>query len=334
MPNEEKLKNIIVHIGLHKTGTTSVQSFFSGNRRAFSQAGLHYPESGCVPSEGAHHNIYRYYSENADEQARYDAALGGMSELMAEIGAVDSDVLLSSEGLWVLARDEPGQFRKFLSEVAVGRRPVIVITWRNAAEYCESLYFQNAKSHQMPSIQHATRWFFSIPAEFDRVANLITDLDIELIILQYGSDMVERFCNLLLSRFDVRIEGQRERKPDVNPSMSSVQKLIAAHLSTSSVRLEPSVYARVLEALGDGIAMPSSKQRESIIPERIQRSLIERSVEGLKSILNSDKGISIFPETLPDHYPTRPYLLNGRTSLMFAKLRSKLEGTDSPSAGG
>src|SRR5579862_5171604 len=108
-------RNLIIHMGLYKTGTKSIQSFFSEFREPISTAGLHYPVSGCVRLENAHHNIYRFYSDKAEEKLRFDPKIGGATELANEMRQLSKDVLLSSEGFWALARDEPDRFVEFVN---------------------------------------------------------------------------------------------------------------------------------------------------------------------------------------------------------------------------
>jgi hypothetical protein len=317
---------VAIHIGLHKTGTTSLQSFFAGHRDGISKSGLYYPVSGCIPSEGAHHNIYRHYSETTAEKARFDPARGGMPELLAELTPVTTDTFLSSEGLWVLARDEPNRFRQLFSDMSSVREPIFLLTWRNAAEYCESLYFQNAKNHQMPSIERAVRWFHAIPDEFERVVSLVTmELGAELIIIPYGKDMIGRFTDLFRDRFGIKIDVNLERKADVNPSMSTVHKVIAAHLSTLEPRVEPDVYLQIIKAFNSGIKLAPSEEHGSIMPENVQENLIKRSVQGLSRILKQNKKVSLYPEGIPQHFLVKPYLLNMPAFLCFEGLKSKLE---------
>ena len=46
-------KELYVHVGMGKTGTTALQEFFWANREQLGQQGIHYPEAGVI--SGAHH---------------------------------------------------------------------------------------------------------------------------------------------------------------------------------------------------------------------------------------------------------------------------------------
>lgn len=48
---------LYLHIGHHKTATTSLQLFFNENRKTFEQLNFCYPKTGCVINQGAHHHL-------------------------------------------------------------------------------------------------------------------------------------------------------------------------------------------------------------------------------------------------------------------------------------
>ena len=317
---------LIIHMGLHKTGTTSIQTFFSEFRDAISAAGLYYPESGCMRQEGAHHNIYRFYSQNADERSRFNPQIGGGAELISEIELLDKNVLLSSEGFWVLARDEPERFVEFVQGVRQNRKVLFLITWRNAAEYCESLYFQAAKTKQMVGIDTAVRWFFSMPNEFEKVVKFVsTEIDADTVIVQYGKDMIGIFTDLFAKSLKIDIDRNLVRRREENVSLSPAQKVIAAHLSLAKIRLEPKVYKEILDSFGEGTSDHASGEGKSIMPESIQEKLIRASVQGLRNIVENSRTVSLYPEHLPDQFKTRPCLMGDPGVFTFPKLRSALE---------
>jgi hypothetical protein len=317
---------LIIHMGLHKTGTKSIQSFFSEFRDPISAAGLYYPVSGCVGFERAHHNICRFYSQNADEKSRFIPNAGGEAELNNEIRQLNKDVLLSSEGFWVLARDEPERFAAFVSNVAAGRRVIFLITWRNAAEYCESLYFQHAKTKQMVGIDKAAQSFFSIPAKFEEVVTFLSKtIGAETMIIQYDKDMLEVFLNMMSTYLNVKIDRNLKVIRQINISLSPAQKLIAAHLSLSKIRFDPESYKKILDSLGEGTSKQRLGEGGSIMPESLQEKLIELSVQGLRSILARNTRVALYPERLPDHFKTRPCLIEDMGIFTFPKLRSVLE---------
>jgi hypothetical protein len=321
------MKKILIHVGLPKTGTKSLQSFFWEFRDQLSEAGLYYPVSGCVTPGYAHHNIGWSYSRKPKLKAKFDARVGGEKDLIKEIREVSKkDVLLSSEGLWALARDEPGRFAAFVSDVGAGRKVKLVVTWRNAAEYCESLYLQRAKVVQVKAITKAARKFFEFPAQFEKViAFLQRTKGAEVFILQYGKDMTDVFLNFLAMHMGVQINRQLEAKRVINTSLSATEKLLATHLSLSKARFDPKTYKRLMNSLGDGTSGEASGGERSIMPEGMQKKLIELSVEGLKRAVKNNSRVTLYPESLPAQFKTRPYLLDETGLFTFPKLRAALD---------
>lgn len=56
------MKNIILHIGRHKSGTSSLQKYFVDNESYLGSVGWHYPRALRTPI--AHHSVARFYNEN------------------------------------------------------------------------------------------------------------------------------------------------------------------------------------------------------------------------------------------------------------------------------
>jgi len=319
------VSRLIIHIGMYKTGTKSVQSFFFHLRDAIGAAGLYYPRSGCVPSEGAHHNIYRAYSERSAERSRYNSQLGGPVELASELSEVQSDVLVSSEAFWALARDEPKQFTRLVHEIGSKRQVTFLVTWRNAAEYCESLYFQNAKNNQMPSIEGSLRSFLKVPGEFEKVVSFITaQFDAELIIIQYNRDMIGQFKRMFSECLGIKLDEELRGQDALNSSLTPLQKLVAAHMSMTPTRFEPNVYRNILGIFADGVGIDESEKGWSIMPLDFQQKLIDESLISLHRLVSGSGRIALFPRALPTNIQAKPFLLEKPPRLLFSKLESAL----------
>jgi hypothetical protein len=131
-----------VHVGTHKTGTTSVQRAFAANDRAFADAGMYFPRRGRPDPAGGHHNI----AWQLNDDRRFDPAFGTFSELLGELAAVRPlRALISSEDFEYLhARSE--RLQLLTSGLgAIGYRPVAIVYLRPQAGYAESLYAELVK---------------------------------------------------------------------------------------------------------------------------------------------------------------------------------------------
>lgn len=52
------MRQLILHIGTHRTGTSALQQFFLMNRHVLDKNGVYYPLTGCN-AEGMHHPLFQ-----------------------------------------------------------------------------------------------------------------------------------------------------------------------------------------------------------------------------------------------------------------------------------
>ena len=84
-------RRLYIHVGPHKTGTTSIQRGLVANREALKALGYHYPEVGFIYD--GHHNLVF----EINEMDKYVPILGGLKQLV-EFGKTSSGhIILSSE---------------------------------------------------------------------------------------------------------------------------------------------------------------------------------------------------------------------------------------------
>lgn len=136
---------LYVHIGTHKTGTTSIQNFFRDNCDYFLQKyGLYYPSAGQIGS-GSHHNLVW----EAMGDARFRITFGNWSQLHEEISKKKSqanDILISCEAF--SAYSDFSAVQKPLVELSssLNMEMVPIVFLRPQEEFIESLYFEDIKS--------------------------------------------------------------------------------------------------------------------------------------------------------------------------------------------
>jgi hypothetical protein len=132
----------VVHIGTHKTGTTSFQAMIARNEEYFAKQGLSYPAAGRIGD--THHNLA--WELHGDE--RYDPAAGSLADLVHELRQVDQRaVLLSSEDFECLYR-RPESLRSMRASLqALGYDTHVVVVLRQPSEYLESLYDELHAKH-------------------------------------------------------------------------------------------------------------------------------------------------------------------------------------------
>lgn len=128
----------IVHIGTHKTGTTSLQLFFEANRPAFQGSGVWVAQGGRYQRLPGNHQVaWELLSSN--DSPHFD-------ELTTELRSLrERTALITSEDFCLLyARPEALDHLRAGIEAA-GFTPVIVVYLRAQAPYAESMYVERIK---------------------------------------------------------------------------------------------------------------------------------------------------------------------------------------------
>lgn len=123
-------KIIFLHIGPHKTGTTSVQTWAQANEKAFSKFGVYYPKVGRN-LDGNHSSIAWSLSNNG--RAKSDIFRDFLNEVRE---STESTVLVSGEEFEYLDRQDILKLREALKDYSVK----IVLTLRPQHEIIRSQY--------------------------------------------------------------------------------------------------------------------------------------------------------------------------------------------------
>ena len=127
-----------LHVGTHKTGTTSLQVFLTSNEARLTRAGLYVPRAGRPwPPLSGHHNVA--WELSADP--RFDPRHGTLADVVGEIAAARAPVAcLSSEDFEYL-HDEPPRLRSLSDALgSIGYDAKAIVYVRPQADYAESLY--------------------------------------------------------------------------------------------------------------------------------------------------------------------------------------------------
>ncbi len=148
-------KKIFIHIGTHKTGTTSIQFFLQEHRGKLKSAGILVPRAGTgiIDAPAGHHNIA--YELCGDPN--FDRNLGRTAELIAELrGAPEPIAVISSENLQFL-HGQPDKLHKFDQDLdAAGYDRTYLVYFRNPEDYFKSMYTQLKNTERLPSGTYAS----------------------------------------------------------------------------------------------------------------------------------------------------------------------------------
>lgn len=131
---------VYIHIGAHKTGTTSIQAFLREHASDFAAAGIYVPTVGTLddPKSG-HHNV----GWGLRGDPRFDPAKGSLHDLLRELQHARSDsAVISSEDFEYLV-DRPADLIRMEKEFrAAGHSVRYIIFVRRPLTYAPSLYVE------------------------------------------------------------------------------------------------------------------------------------------------------------------------------------------------
>jgi len=126
------MPQIYLHIGLHKTGTTAIQSVLFNNAAAIARQGIHLSCAGIPPAAPlGHHELAWAHSRKPDLMAKWD-------DLAQEITSTAAGrLIITSEEFCVLGADSIARIGDFFARFGGAR---IVVYLRNQVDLGESLY--------------------------------------------------------------------------------------------------------------------------------------------------------------------------------------------------
>jgi len=152
---------LFVHIGVHKTGSTSIQQSFFRSRKILAEHGIgyyDYTEAGGEYGARGNHSalIYWLFSKNRAEFAATARKKLTKEKLTSEVGAIEKSFrqflgsnnygikIVSGEAISLLEPEAVAEFRKYL--IKFSQAPVRIIAYvRNYYEFMDSVCQQRIK---------------------------------------------------------------------------------------------------------------------------------------------------------------------------------------------
>ena len=194
---------MLLHVGTHKTATTSLQSTLSSASAELLAHGTLYPETGRVGF--GHHNIA--WGLNGDD--RFEPDRGYLDELAAEVRVLRPPlVFLSSEDFEYLGHrvDRLRVLRRWMRQL--GYKPLVVVSLRDVAGYLESLYAELVRHGLTEDFEPFVRsalsarhvmfrgWVFQL--DYARLVASFAEVfgDRSIVVIPFdGNDMIGRFLS-------------------------------------------------------------------------------------------------------------------------------------------
>jgi hypothetical protein len=141
-------RTLYLHVGTHKTGTTSVQAFLAMNQTALASAGVYVARTGRPWRRWGTHNIGNHnVAWNVGNLPNFRPDEGTFEELLAELAACSapSAVVTSEDFEWL--HDKPETFAKMTAQLLdIGFETTVLVHLRAQPEYIQALYTENAKA--------------------------------------------------------------------------------------------------------------------------------------------------------------------------------------------
>src|ERR1700730_7163972 len=132
-----------LHIGTHKTGTSSVQTLLRSNELHLERNGIFIPRSGRALPHTGHHNL----AWELTGDSRFNPAYGSLQDVISEIRSRNPPaVCLSSEDFEHLHRKPKSLYRIRQILNSIGYEVKIVVYLRPQADYIESAYIELLKN--------------------------------------------------------------------------------------------------------------------------------------------------------------------------------------------
>lgn len=266
------MKKVYLHIGRHKTGTSSIQNFVVENLPLLKNHNILYPESGRVGV--AHHAIAdmcSYQRERQNDAIIDFENISIIKDLQSEIDNSDGDILISSEAF---QNSNPTQIKKIFHKYDVQ----ILVYLRNQIDYLASSYAQKVwATNYCKSMEEYFESNFNVDY-FDFLMNWERSFPGKISVSLYDKNrllendvVVDFFANMLNKKDSTFLSVVQNRKT-INSNPSLTRKLLSFKLKynqsnsySSLTEKEERIMRKALEQLSRVIDDRSVKITDNLV---------------------------------------------------------------------
>jgi hypothetical protein len=310
---------LYLHVGAHKTGTTTIQQFSAARRRLLLEKGLYYPDFVEIgrPTAASHHAFAHAIAGQPTTPPFSESQIDAFVDLCAKRSRAGT-VLVSAEAIF---RHEIGSgpfgdtHRAYIERLATRLRPipdiVTVVCLRRQDTFAASMVQEHIKTTTM------TRSLGQFGADFASFMDFEEHVDLyesafgpgKVLIyerLMAGDGLVRNFFREL----GVELSADEAAFRSFNPSLHPAVVLYKARANTGGTtavpagRLPQSLLYRVSEDLFGG------QKRSLFAPDELDSLFASyaQSNERLARHLGLPPGMPLFPDRgpLPPLYQTLP----------------------------
>ncbi len=307
----------ILHIGAHKTGTTTIQEFCALNRDALRSVGLIYPDLRHIEGRerNSHHGLVAAMSSSPHACPQENEVREFVHELAISGGNHDV-ALFSAESIWRHVRKPPesGDFWEghqnyllALKDLFAPHRTEIVLVLRRQDTFAESLFQENVK---MRFYNKSFETFIGAFAHFwayRRRIEMLREVFDAVTVLPFESMSRSDLCASFLDAIGVKV-------PDAHPvprKNTGLQTQLVLFLQQMNARLDKnaarSLRRHLINLSADGafdfepIRLFSPDERRAFLHSFADENTWLTETFGMT-------GASFFPDTVPE-MPGRSMLL-------------------------
>lgn len=219
---------LYLHIGSHKTGTTAIQDFASGNVEWLRSAGLIYPRLYREDRRPARSHLALFSTLVRESGGgNVSALMSYLHDVRDEAVSDNLNVLLSAESLFRLDERGRGHVIAFMRAAFEGLEPVVVCALRNQADFAESLYRNSYRAfvRRPPPVE---LWLERAAGNFDYHGKILAYCDglgARPMLLPYGPEDRTSFVRKFFAAIEVQVEAAVHPERKKNPSLDVVDCL-------------------------------------------------------------------------------------------------------------
>jgi hypothetical protein len=214
------MKKLVLHIGLHKTGTSSIQSFLQSiEQDSLSEYGFLYPKSCRVRDS---HDLLAWSAASHYREGKYPTPPleEVVSELLTELSNTTADtIVLSSEFFWPMTRDDIASLCGHFKDYDLSA----VVYVRNYLGFLKSAYGQGIKTGASEKLDlkylEDRMWWFDLNTVIGSWKSVIGDDRIHVRVYdKVKNQLIDDF--LQTCQLDVAQEVRPQTSYNVTPNDS------------------------------------------------------------------------------------------------------------------
>lgn len=141
------MAKVILHIGTHKTATTTIQDMFAANAKLLARHGVIYPKLGKATG---HHGLAMDWNRWLPKIYEAGGSIAALEKLARDYGQTESTVFLSSEELSRGAASERVDFTAIRQALRGFAEVEVICVLREQAQYLQSIYLEVSKKRAPP----------------------------------------------------------------------------------------------------------------------------------------------------------------------------------------